>query len=73
MKLALFIAFGSTIVADHLKSNSREEAWEDETMLWALGIIDRYTGWSDGFPSVGKSAETNVTAFRQFCVSSDKV
>ena len=34
--------------------------------------MDRYTGWTDSFPSVCKSAETNAAAFLQFAASSDK-
>ena len=56
MKLQLPITFGSIIVADHLKFNPRDEAVGGRN--YALGIMDRYTGWTDGFPSVGKSTES---------------
>ena len=71
MKLPLPTAFGNIIVADHLKFNSRDEAVSGRNS--ALGIMDRYTGWTDGFLSVGKSADTNATAFRQFAASADKI
>ena len=71
MKLAVPTAFGSIIFADHFKFNSRDEAVGGRR--YVSGIMDRYTEWSDGFPSVGKSAEINAAAFLQFCSSSDKV
>ena len=71
MKLALPIVWGNIIVADHLKFNSRDEAACGRN--YVLGIMDRYTGWTDSFPSVGKSAETNAAAFRQFAGSTDKI
>ena len=49
MKLPLPIKVGSIIVADHLKFNPRDEAVGGRN--YALGIMDRYTGWTDGFPS----------------------
>ena len=58
MKLAVPIALGSIIVADHLKFTSRDEAVVGRN--YALGIMDRYAGWSDGFPSVCKSAEKHT-------------
>ena len=64
MKLPLPTAFGSIIVVDYLKFNSRNEAVGGRN--YALCIMDRYTGWTDSFPSVGKSAETTAAAFRQF-------
>ena len=71
MKLPLPIQFGSIIVADHMKFNNRDEAVGGRN--YALGIMDRHTGWTDGYPSVGKSTETNTAAFRQFAASSDKI
>ena len=53
MKLQLPITFGSIIVADHLKFNPRDEAVGGRN--YALGIMDRYTGWTDGFPSAWPS------------------
>ena len=55
---------GNCLVADHLKFNKRDEAVVERS--FDLGIMDRYTGWSDGLPSVGKAAEVHVVAFRHF-------
>ena len=52
MKLPLPSIFGSIILADHLKFNPRDEAVGGRN--YALGIMDRYAGWTDVFPSVGK-------------------
>ena len=67
MKLPLPIQFGSIIVADHMKFNYRDEAFGGRN--YALGIVDRHTGWIDGYPSVGKSTETHTAAFQQFAAS----
>ena len=71
MKLQLPIQFGIILVADHMKFNSRDEAVGGRN--YALGIMDRHTGWIDGYPSVGKSTKTNTAAFRLFAASSHKV
>ena len=61
MKLQLPITVRSIIVADHLNFNSRDEAVGGRNS--ARGIMDRYIGWTDSFPSVGKSVEINAAAF----------
>ena len=50
MKLPLPIQFGSIIVADHMKFNNRDEAVGGRN--YALGIMDRHTGWTDGYPQL---------------------
>ena len=62
MKFALHTAFGSIIVADYLKFKPRDE--DVGGRRYALGIMDLYTKWSDGFPSVGKSVEAHADFFR---------
>ena len=49
VKLTLPTQFGSILVADHLKLSSRDEATGCRNH--ALGIMDRFVGWSNGFPS----------------------
>ena len=54
-----------------MKFNYRDEAVGGRN--YALGIMDRHTGWTDGYPSVCKSIETDTAAFRRFAASSDKI
>lgn len=63
--------FGSILVADHLKSNKRDEAVGERN--YASGILDRYAGWTDGFAQVGRARETNVISFRQVCAATDVI
>ena len=71
MNLPLPCNFVIIIVAGHLKLNSRDEAVGARS--YALGIMDRYTGWTHGFSSVGKSIETNRAVFRQFATFLNKI
>ena len=71
MKLQFPTQFGNIFVADHMKFNLRDEAVGGRN--YALGSMNRYTGWTDGYPSVGNATETNTSAFLVFSAASDKI
>ncbi len=65
------IKFGDTITADHLSFGKRDQSQRGDR--FALGVLDRYSGWIDCFPAATKDAESVKAAMQEFLRSDDGV
>ena len=63
--------FGDTIAADHLSFGKRDQSQRGDR--FALGVLDRYSGWIGCFPTATKDAESVKAAMQEFLRSDDKV
>ena len=71
MPLPKPLKFGDTITADHLSFGKRDQSQRGDR--FALGVLDRYSGWIDCFPTATKDAESVKAAMQEFLRSDDKV